>query len=286
MTLTLDASCPITPLLPYLLHFNASAVEQSVETWAHAEADNYGSSLPVAVALVVASALLLFAGERLVKLALFLCGALVAFVVSLIIANGALSAASVSPTAGCVTLIAVPLLFGIAGGCLTLYMLTLAFALAGFAAGAAVGQFVYLLVLHNVSTGVTVLDHDLMFFLTVLALAIPGSILLSMYKEQLIIFATAALGAVGLVPGLALLVLSRFDDRFLWVTDPSDANEHRSSPFVYGQVLAALVYFAIGVSVQRHCREKKAVVSDAPQPYGLFQDSGTRTRGWNGSSNA
>lgn len=219
------------------------------------------------------------------KVALFLCGALIAFVVALLIANSALSAASASPTAGCATLIAVPLVFGVAGGILSLYMLSLAFGLAGFAAGAAVGQFVYLLVLHKVSTGVTVLDHDLMFFLVVLALAITGSILMSLYKEQLIIFATAALGAVGLVPGLALLLLSRFDDRFLWVTDPSDANEHRSSPFVYCQVLVAIPYFALGVSVQRLTRRQKgAVVSDAPQPYGLFQD-GTRTR-WNGSSSA
>lgn len=282
MTMTLDASCPITPLLPYLLHFNQTAATE----WAQQEAQAVGSGLPVAIILTVGSVLLLLAGERLTKLALFLGGAVVTFVVSLFVANAALSAASASPTAGCVTLIAVPVVLGLLGGMLMLKFLTLAFALLGFASGAAAGQALYILVLHRVSTGVVVLDHDLFYFIVLFALAIPGSIILAKYKETLMVLATAALGAVGLVPGLAMLVLCRIDSRFLWVTDPTDANEHRASPFVYGQVLAILLYFPLGVVVQRRLKRKKerAAVSEQAQPYVVFNEPARR--GGYGSSNA
>lgn len=268
MTVTLDASCPITPLLPYLLNFNATATEQ----WAEREADNFATGLPVALVLVVGSALLLLAGERLTRVALFLCGALVTFAVSMYVTNGALSAASASPSASCVTLIAVPTVLGLLGGCMMLYLLTLAFSCLGFAAGAALAQALYILFLHRVTFGVTVLNHDLFYFVLLFVLAVPGAILMAKYREALMIFATAALGAVGLVPGLALLLLSRIDSRFLWVTDPTDANAHRTSPFVYGQVLAILVYFPIGVSVQRSLAKRKAAaVHDQTQPYVLHQ---------------
>jgi len=280
MTLTLDASCPVAPLLPYLLHFNATEAEQ----WAQNEADSFGSALPVAIVLTVCSVLLLFAGERLTRMTLFLGGALVTFVVSLLLANSALSAASASPTAGCITLIVVPLILGLLGGALMLYLVTLAFACVGFAAGAAAGQALYILVLHRVSTGVTLLDHDLFYFIVLLALAIPGSILMAKYREALMVVSTAALGAVGLVPGLAILILARFDARFLWVTDPTDANDHRSSPFVYGQALAVLLYFPLGVAVQRHFKRKRGAVASEQvvQPYVVFQDPAHRF----GSSNA
>ena len=270
MTVTLDTSCPITPLLPYLL--NGTAAEE----WAQREADSFGTSLPVAVALVVGSALLLLAGERLTRAALFLCGFLVTFVVSLFVANGALSLASASPSASCITLIAVPVVLGLVGGCMMLWLLTLAFSCLGFAAGAALAQALYILVLHRVTFGVTVLSHDLFYFVLLFALAIPGAFLMAKYRESLMIWATAALGSVGLVPGLALLVLSRIDSHFLWVTDPTDANAHRASPFVYGQVLAILVYFPVGVGVQRALarRKKAAAVHEQTAPYLLHQGPG------------
>jgi len=282
---TLDPSCPVAPLMPYLLHFNATEIEQEVQNWAKAEADSFGSSIPVAIILVSVSALMLLAGERLTKVAIFLSGFLIAAAVSLLVADSALDALSASPTAGCATLIAAPFVFGLLGGALALYMLTVAFACVGFTAGAAVGQALYLLFLHHVSTGVTILSHDAMYFIVILAVAIPASVLMAIHKEGMMIIATAALGAVGLIPGLAILILSRIDSRFLWVTDPSDANVHRASPFVYGQVLAAIPYFLIGVAVQRIMRREKQKAATEVQPYGLFQD-GTHTRGWNGSSNA
>lgn len=268
MTVTLDPSCPITPLMPYLLDYNQTAVQE----WSQAEAGTFGSALPVGIALTVGSALLLLAGERLTKVALFLCGALVFFVVSLFASNAVLSVVSASPTGGCVTLIAVPVTFGVLGGLLMLKLLTLAFSCVGFAAGAAVGQAVYLLALQHVSSGVTVLSHDMIYFICILALAIPGAILMATYKEALMIIATAALGAVGLVPGLAILVLSRIDTRFLWVTDLSDAQRHSGSPFVYGQALAMLLYFPLGVAVQRRVKKPPKPATEQVQPYLTFQD--------------
>jgi len=265
---TLDASCPAASYLPYLLNFNATAAEQ----WAEAELNDFGSSLPTAIALTVGSVFLLFFGERLTKLTLFLCAALVSFVVSMFVTDAILSAASASQTAGCVSLIIVPILFALLGGALALKLLALAFACAGFAAGAALGQFLYVLFLFHISTGVTVLGHDLFYFLTLLVFAIPSAILMAKHRETFMIYATAALGAVGLVPGLALLLLSHIDSRFLWVTDPSDANAHRGSPFVYGQALAVLLYFPLGVAVQQKLTRKKPIVSDAAQPYLIYQD--------------
>jgi len=267
-TFTLDASCPAAAYLPYLLNFNASAAEH----WAEDELNDFGSTLPTAIALTVGSVLLLFFGERLTKLTLFLCAALISFVVSMFTTDAILSAAKASQTVGCVSLITVPILFGLLGGALALKLLALAFACAGFAAGAAFGQFLYVLFLFHVSTGVTVLGHDLFYFLTLLFFAIPCAILMEKYRETFMIYATAALGAVGLVPGLAILLLSHIDSRFLWVTDPSDANAHRGSPFVYGQALAVLLYFPIGVAVQRKLTRKKPIISDASQPYLIYQE--------------
>jgi len=256
----------VTPLLPYLLHFNATATEE----WAKSEADAFGSALAVGILLTVGSALLLFAGARLTKLALFLCGAVVAFAATLLVTDAVLSLTSATPTAACITLIAVPALVGLLGGLLALRFLTMAFACAGFAAGAALGQALYVLILHRAPTGVVLLHHDLTYFLCLLVLAVPGSILMVRHKEALMAIATAAVGAVGLVPGLAILLLSRIDARFLWVTDPSDANEHRASPFVYGQVLAVPLYFVLGVAVQRRSKPKKR--DEQVQPYIVYQD--------------
>lgn len=67
--------------------------------------------------------------------------------------------------ASCATLIGVPLVLGLVGGALVLKLLTLAFTCLGFAAGGAVGQALYLLLLHRVTTGVIVLGHDLMWLI-------------------------------------------------------------------------------------------------------------------------
>lgn len=274
MTVLLDASCPVTPLLPYLLNFNATAAEE----WAKSEADAFGSALAVGILLTVGSALLLFAGERLTKLALFLCGAVIAFLATLLVTNAALSLTSATPTAACITLIAAPALVGLLGGLLALRFLTMAFACAGFAAGAALGQALYVLILHRAPTGVILLHHDLTFFLCLIVLAVPASILMARHKEALMAIATAAIGAVGLVPGLAILLLSRIDARFLWVTDPTDANEHRASPFVYGQVLAVPLYFLLGLSVQRRSRKQRRA-DEQVQPYIVYQDGAHRQYG-------
>ncbi|KAL1521541.1 hypothetical protein AB1Y20_021200 [Prymnesium parvum] len=266
----LDPSCPIAPLLPYLLHINATAAEE----WAEREASFVGSTLPVALVLTLGSLLLLLAGERLTRLALFLSGALVAYVAALWLSNSVITSLSASATAACVTLIAAPLVAALCGGLLTLWLLSLAFACVGLAAGAAVGQALYILVLHRVSFGVTLLGHDLFYFLLLIGLGLLGAIAMVNFKETLMIVATAALGAVGLVPGLAILLFAHADARFLWVTDISAASEHRGSPFVYGQALAVLLYFPIGVAVQRWAKSKRTVPEPQTQPYVVFHERG------------
>ena len=109
---------------------------------------------------------------------------------------------------------------------------------------------------------------------SLLGLAIPGAILMAKYQSDLMILATAAIGSVGLVPGLAMLLLSRIDSRFLWVVNPSTTNPHLSSPFVYGQILAILIYFPIGVLCQRASSAKKEKHEELP--YNAFRDGGMR----------
>ena len=248
----LDPSCPVSPLLPYVLRFNASAATGWVEQEAHALEASLEGSLPVAIALTVGSLLLLLAGERLSRLAFFLSAGVVAYLATLLATDAALSGLSLaSAAANCVALCAAPLLVGVAVGGLALRLLTLAFASVGLCAGGALGFWSYELGLHRVATGIVFLHRDLTYFICIGVAGLVGAVLLAHQQKPLMVFATAAAGAVGLVPGLALLAFSRFDARFLWVVDPSAASEHRGSPFVWGQCLSTLLYFAVGVAVQR-----------------------------------
>lgn len=269
----LDPACPIFPLLPYLLEFNGTAASD----WAAREMDSINSTLPVALVLTIGSLLLLLTGEYLSRLALALCGALVVFVLSLWGSSSLLPALSPSPEASCLVLMVVPLVMGVLGGLLPLRFPRMAFASAGIAAGGASGQLLYLLVLHNVSMGTSLLHHDLFYFILLLTLAAAGGLLMALFGESLMIIATAVLGSVGLVPALGMLVFSRIDARFLWVTDVSVANEHRNSPFVYGQALFILLYLPFGVLVQRRLRCKGSLVSERSQPYVVFDDRGHRS---------
>merc|ERR1712087_960042 len=119
----LDASCPISPLLPYLLNINVTATDG----WAKTEVDSIGSGLPLAIIVTVGSLLLLFAGARLARLALFLCGALVTFAVSMLVTDAALSAVSASANLSCITLSVVPVALGLLAGFWMLRLLRLAF---------------------------------------------------------------------------------------------------------------------------------------------------------------
>ena len=112
--------------------------------------------------------------------------------------------------------------------------------------------------------------------LCIFGLAIPSATLMARQQHSLLVLATSAMGAVLLVPAFAFLIFCRIDDRFLWVVDPSTNNPHLSSPFVYGQILGALLYFAVGVTCQRSSRRSKRELGREEAPYHGFHEGNAK----------
>ncbi|KAL3918532.1 MAG: hypothetical protein SGPRY_005980 [Prymnesium sp.] len=245
MAAHLDSSCPVTHILPYVHNLDQAQAEQWIE---HAS-DSYLSSLPLAIVLVTVSVALLFFGAKLTRPVLFVCGALVSFIAGFWLTDKFASGASA--TVACWLLAIIPLVLGILGGLLALHLLNLAFFCVGLAAGAAVAQEFFAVFLDNDVVGAIVVNREIFSYVFVAAVALICGMLMVCLKESLMIYATAAIGAIGLVPGLAILALSRIDKRFLWAATPSAASQHQDSPFVYGQAFACLLYFLIGVHVQK-----------------------------------
>jgi hypothetical protein len=230
----------------------------------------------IGAAMAAMGLLLLLAGARLVQPALFLSAFTVLFVPSLLFLDWLLTELSVSSSTACTTVCVVPAVLGLLAGLLALRLLTLAFSWLGFAVGAALGQMLYILIFHHISLGVHFLNHDLMWFICIFGLAIPSATLMARQQHSLLVLATSAMGAVLLVPAFAFLIFCRIDDRFLWVVDPSTNNPHLSSPFVYGQILGALLYFAVGVTCQRSSRRSKRELGREEAPYHGFHEGNAK----------
>jgi len=244
----LGDECPVlSPLLPYI---------NDAEQWSHDQIYYHPADVTintlVAVVLLVASLALLFFGRKLIYTTFFVSGFIVALVATAYLVNLVLSATHPSTTLSCVLLIGLPLLCGLLGGYGAVKWFKRAFVLVGLAAGGAGGYWCYL-VLHTAgwSVGTQLWHNDLSFYICLVGGAVLGAVAMVYMREVLLIVATSVTGAVGLVPALAVLALGRINPRFLWILNASGDDRHRKGPYVFGQVVAALVYFALGVLVQR-----------------------------------
>ena len=76
-------------------------------------------------------------------------------------------------------------------------------------------------------------------------------------KHALIMVATSAAGAIGVVVALDLVLLGRVDRRFLWLLDARSASQHLGSPFVFGPLIVAVLLALGGFAFQRKEKEKR-----------------------------
>jgi len=258
-----SSSCPFTPVFAVLNSINSSYVE----AWS----SDLSSSLSApttafAAALLVASLALLFFGARVVKASLafgaFACAALGSYYGM----HAILSAVSAGPTVQCYVLFAVPMVAGIAAGILAVRLLRLAFACLGVLAGGALGLFLYKAILNQYPLDVNVLGHDGTFWLCALLPAALGAAAMVRWEHSLLAVATSVVGAVCLVIALAWLVLSHIDARFLWILSDDERDSQFSSPFVYSQAIAGMVYVVLGIAVQ-HKMEKRRKIRDDDDNY-------------------
>lgn len=90
--MVLDASCPISVVVSGLS--NATTIHDWTD-WAEHEAHTFSSTI-LGIILTTASVLLLIAGARLVKVALFLTGFAVLYIASLLLGNSLLNTLSAS----------------------------------------------------------------------------------------------------------------------------------------------------------------------------------------------
>jgi hypothetical protein len=250
-------SCPVASF-----RFNTSAaVAWAEHEWSNAQTTSEDiGTIVIGVALLCASALVLFKGDLLVKPVFFLSGAVMVGVPSFAAVSALLdSTSTISPAVECALLIALPLAFAVVAGLLNVWMISLAFCSVGLVSGGVVGYYLYVLFLHTIPSPVLTTGYTLSFCLSVLICAIAGAIALLKFKHSILMLATAAVGAVGVVVGLDLLMLGRIDRRFLYLLDARSASEHLSSPFVFGPIIGAALLAVGGFAFQRKQRQKRRV---------------------------
>jgi len=243
-------TCPVGFL--YSLNVNLTAVAGAVEDESRALNSSVASSVILASAILLASAVLLFAGGRLVKPTLFLAAFGISYVGGLFAIRELISAVdSMSSTVSCVLLGVTPLVVGLVGGLLAICLMRFGFALLGAAAGAGLGRLVYTAGLTAIKSPTIGAHQDLISILCLVLGAIVGAVFMLIFQHSLLIVATAAIGAAGATPALALLA-AHADARFL-----TEANEP-SSPFGWAQPVCFLVLFAAGLVIQCRCAKPKS----------------------------
>jgi len=265
----LDASCPAASLVD----FNASAAEHWAEDFLGEHTSSDVMKIISAAAVGAAGLLLLFFGERLVKPSFFVSSLVSGFFASFLLVYGIVEHVPIPATGSCVIACVVPLVVGLLAGCLALKILKLAFLCLGLAGGGALGNLCYIAIFSNFDTGTFIAGHDLIFWLSIIIFAVLGACLMCWLREDLLIAITAFIGAFMVLPSLAILILSRINNKFLWVLDPSKGKSNFSSPFVYPQVIAAACYFAIGVWFQyrshKQVKERRLKNRQMEQPLAL-----------------
>lgn len=236
----------------------------TIQQWASELTDGFHAPTPFAVALLVGSLALLFLGATLVRATFFLASFVISALAAYYVSRAAL--AGTEESVACYGVASISLAVGILAGFAAIKLLRLAFACVGTLAGGALGLFLYGTFLSQFSTDVLILGHDATFWACVLLPALVGAALMLRWQHQLLIIATAVAGAVGLVPSLAMLVFVHIDSRFLWILSARD-DDHLSSPFVYGQAAAAVLYAAVGVVAQQaQERRKKSREAELREP--------------------
>lgn len=249
----LNASCPIAFL--YTATSNLTDLTLQVEAVEHTLQAQFASSIAVAIVLLAGSALLLFAGARLVKPALFLSAFGVCFFAGLVAVRESFAVVDLPAVSSCVLLGAAPLALGLLGGLAALCLVKLGFALLGAACGTGVGYTVYSAALALIPNPVVGAHQELILVACLVVGAVVGAGLLLRFQEALLIVATAGVGAAGATPAIALL-LAHANARFLL-----DAAAP-ASPYAWVQPACTLVLFAAGTLVQCRHRKKKARKED------------------------
>jgi len=238
--------------------YNLTQSEEWMKEFVQKEFDALNvSEILVGTLLLAASLVIMLFGARLTKPIVFLAGTSASwyllFIITSVIAD---NVPSLTPSASCYVDMIVPAFLAVLVGLLcSVLLISASFALIGFAAGQAVGYFCYSTFIHYANTSVVLGAHDITYWISIFVPAVVGAILMIHYERGLLIIATSILGAVGLVPALAILILSHIDSRFLWVLDLNYGNLR--SPFVYGQLLAAVLYMGIGFAFQKHQEEAR-----------------------------
>lgn len=220
------------------------------------------ASVGLAVALLAASLVILFAGRRLVQPTFFLVSFGTIALLTLAFLPVALDAAGgLSDEAECLTVGITPIVTGLVAGLFAMFSASswrynFGFALLGAGAGAGAGYILYLAALNR--WPIEIINDSgtsLTFVLCLSGGALLGTAALLRYKEAIMIVSTALVGAVGTTIALALC-LAHADVKFLGAFKPSASSP--SDPVIWGSACVALLLFALGAAVQfRH--EGKAV---------------------------
>jgi hypothetical protein len=171
--------------------------------------DHTVTSVNLALALMIISIFILFFGNVLLRPTFFLTSFLCAGSVALAAMPSIVSNFVMEDNAACLTIGMVPLGVGIMAGLISLCLFKVGLALRGAGAGAGAGYIFWLLVSFFVPIGswnVEVGPTTLMHIVCVLIGALLGAFLCMRYQKSVLIVATSALGAFGVVAATSFLL--------------------------------------------------------------------------------
>jgi len=255
-----SSTCPIAFLVTEAHMFaNATAAVDDLE---RELAQQLPSSIALATALLLSSLFVLFLGNKLVKPTLFIVSFFAAAFATLLFIPAVINAANVPDTAACVAVGVTPIVVGIAAALVSFFFLNLGFVLLGGASGAGLGYVLYTAFLHRFPIH-PVGSHDVMFIICLAVGGLVGAIALLKQKNNVFITATAAAGACGATPAIALLLAHA---NIHWL---GAFNTGLKSPpqFVWPQAVVAGGLFLLGLLVQcrlaAHDKKVKARNTDA-----------------------
>ena len=171
--------------------------------------DHTVTSVNLALALMIISIFILFFGNVLLRPTFFLTSFLCAGSVALAAMPSIVSNFVMEDNATCLTVGMVPLAVGIMAGLISLCLFKVGLALLGAGAGAGSGYIFWLLVSLFVPIGpwnIEVGPTTLMHIVCMLIGALLGAFLCMRYQKSVLIVATSALGAFGVVAATSFLL--------------------------------------------------------------------------------
>lgn len=270
-----DDTCPFGPLFAiYAKALNATARDAWVHGVLHMTTEASIVNHTGAAILLAISVALLFFGSRLVRPTFFIVGFVSATLFFFVATQEIFTSEAVSADTRCWVMASISLVAGIAGGFMTLRLVRVAFGATGLIAGGALGFLLYTVGLNRLGwpEDPEFAGHGVVFWAPVCICAVLGAIAMMRYEYAIFAVATATIGAAGLIPALDLLLLYHIDERFLWALSDESRVSHHSSPFVFGQAIAAIIMAQIGAAFQlrffAHRLRMQRVMAVVAVPYG------------------